>query len=134
MQLEQRLCDLKTRFTNERRPEPLPVEGENFLKSYHPQISISTNTGFCVNNRRSNQSGLDIRQLILAARNQKSGLLDHEVLKQLQPFLSVVEFRVCSDNVFAKYCFSIFRWVFSSLDVMRLLISQIKLQYFATLQ
>ncbi|KAM3726349.1 Phenylalanine--tRNA ligase beta subunit [Dirofilaria immitis] len=47
MQLEQRLCDLKTGISStEQGPEPLSVESENFLKSYRPQITIYTDAGF----------------------------------------------------------------------------------------
>lgn len=97
MQVKQQLCDLKTGFpSTERSPEPLSAESENFLKSYHPQLTISTDAVFKMDNKRSNQSGFDIRQLILASQNRKVIPLDCEVIKQLQPFLSVVEFQVFS--------------------------------------
>lgn len=99
MQLEQRLCDLKTGFpSSERNSGQLSLESENFLKSYRPQLTIYTDAGFQVDNKRSNQSGFDIRQLILASQNQKIIPLDWEVVKRLQPFLSVIEFQVCSEN------------------------------------
>ncbi|KAL3982113.1 hypothetical protein ACH3XW_45830 [Acanthocheilonema viteae] len=94
MQLEQRLCDLKTGFScSERSSEPLSVKSENFLKSYRPQLTICTDAGFQVDNKRSNQSGFDIRQLILASQNRKIIPLDWKVIEQLQPFLSVIEFQ-----------------------------------------
>ncbi|VDN27360.1 unnamed protein product [Gongylonema pulchrum] len=99
MQLEQRLCDLRNLMSYERQHiGPLPVECENFLKSYHPQIFISTADGFRICNRRGNQNGLDIRQLILAAKNGEFDALDSNNLRQLQPFLSIIEFRVCFAN------------------------------------
>uniref|UniRef100_A0A8R1TUT6 Uncharacterized protein n=1 Tax=Onchocerca volvulus TaxID=6282 RepID=A0A8R1TUT6_ONCVO len=47
IQLEQRLCDLKTGISSSRRsPEPFSIENENFLKSYRSQITIHTDAGF----------------------------------------------------------------------------------------
>ncbi|VDO25346.1 unnamed protein product [Onchocerca flexuosa] len=94
MQLEQRLCDLKTGISSSKQSsEPLSIESENFLKSYRSQITIHIDAGFQVSNKRSSQSGFDIRQLILSAQNRKIIPLDWEVVKQLQPFLSVIEFQ-----------------------------------------
>ncbi|VDN06546.1 unnamed protein product [Thelazia callipaeda] len=97
MQMEQRLCDLKTRFCSiKQNTVPLSESSQLFLKSYYPHIMIHTINGFQIHKKRGGQTAYDIRHLILTSQNQNIIPFDWEILQQIQPFLSVIEFQVFS--------------------------------------
>lgn len=101
MQLEQRLCELKTAYGSKINPHrKLNSSSEKFLRSIQAQFSIrSNNSGFWVEDEVGGQTGLDVRDLILIASDDEISTLDAQTISRIQPFLSVSEFEDIRERI-----------------------------------
>ncbi|VDK49151.1 unnamed protein product [Anisakis simplex] len=97
VQLEQRLCDLKTKCipsNQQQLSKQLSTASENFMRTLRPQFSIRNENGFWLDDEIGVQSGFDVRDLILTANDEEIATISEQVLSIIEPYLSIAELEV----------------------------------------